>query len=72
MKEFEGVYLVGMVGFAVGVLLGIVLTVIVSTLSHKNYHEVIKTSIGEIILKDGKLYTVYEMQRTPNGDMVAR
>ena len=72
MKEFEGVYLVGMVGFAVGVLLGIVLTVIVSTLSHKNYHEVIKTSIGEIILKDGKLYTVYEMQRTANGDMVAR
>ena len=72
MKEFEGVYLVGMVGFAVGGLLGIVLTVIVSTLSHKNYHEVIKTSIGEIILKDGKLYTVYEMQRTANGDMVAR
>jgi len=72
MKEFEGVYLVGMVGVVVGVLLGIVLTVIVSTLSHKNYHEVIKTSIGEIILKDGKLYTVYEMQRTANGDMVAR
>ena len=68
MKDEHVIYLVGAVGF----LLGIVLTTVVDTLSHKNYHEVIKTSIGEIILKDGKLYTVYEMQRTATGDMVAR
>lgn len=41
-------------------------------ITHRHYHEIIKTSIGEIILKDGKVYTVYEMQRTANGDMVAR
>jgi len=68
MKDEHVIYLVGAVGF----LLGIVLTVIASSMSHKNYHEVIKTSIGDIILKEGKVYTVYEMQRTANGDMVAR
>ena len=68
MKDKHIIYLVGSVGF----LLGIVFTVIASSVSHKNYHEIIKTSIGEIILKDGKVYTVYEMQRTANGDMVAR
>ena len=50
---------------------GLVGFITVATM-HRHYHEIIKTSIGEIILKDGKLYTVYEMQRTANGDMVAR
>ena len=41
-------------------------------ITHRHYHEVIKTNIGEFILKDGKIFTVYEMQRNINGDMVGR
>ena len=55
-----------------GVIFGVVITSSINTVMHKNHHEIIKTSIGEIILRDGKVYTVYEMQRTANGDMVAR
>lgn len=54
--------------FVAGTLLGFTVTACL----HRNYHEIIKTSIGEIILKNGKVYTVYEMQRTANGDMVAK
>jgi len=39
---------------------------------HRHYHEVIKTNIGEFVLRDGKIFTVYEMQRNVAGDMVAR
>lgn len=55
-----------------GFILGVMLTLSIYGVTHKDYHQIIKTSIGEIILKDGKLYTVYEMTRTANGDMVAR
>ena len=55
-----------------GVIFGVVITSSINTVMHENHHEIIKTSIGEIILRDGKVYTVYEMQRTANGDMVAR
>ena len=39
---------------------------------HRHYHEVIKTSIGEFIIHDGKIYSVYEMERNVRGEMVAR
>lgn len=55
-----------------GFILGVVLTLSVYGVTHKDYHQIIKTSIGEIILKDGKLFTVYEMTRTASGEMVAR
>ena len=67
-SEQMQVVLVALAGF----ILGVVLTLSIYGVTHKNHHEIIKTSIGEIILRDGKVYTVYEMQRTPNGDMVAR
>lgn len=67
-SEQTQIALVALAGF----ILGAVLTLSIYGVTHKNYHEVIKTSIGEIILKEGKIYTVYEMQRTVNGDMVAR
>jgi len=54
--------------FVAGALVGFVA---VATM-HRHYHEVIKTNIGEFILKDGKIFTVYEMQRNINGDMVGR
>ena len=54
--------------FAVGALLCFIT---IATM-HRHYHEVIKTSIGEFIIHDGKIYSVYEMQRNVAGDMVAR
>jgi hypothetical protein len=39
---------------------------------HRHYHEVIKTSIGEFIIHDGKIYSVYEMERNVRGEMVTR
>ena len=54
--------------FAAGGLVGFVS---VATM-HRHYHEVIKTNIGEFILRNGKIFSVYEMQRNINGDMVGR
>jgi hypothetical protein len=59
---------VAICSFAVGALL----CFITIAATHRHYHEVIKTSIGEFIIHDGKIYSVYEMQRNVAGDMVAR
>jgi hypothetical protein len=53
---------------AVGILIGSG----VHAFIHRHYQEVIKTTIGEFIIHDGKIYSVYEMQRNVAGDMVAR
>jgi hypothetical protein len=50
---------------------GLVGFVAVETM-HRHYHEVIKTSIGEFIIHDGKIYSVYEMERNIKGEMVTR
>jgi hypothetical protein len=50
---------------------GLVGFITVATM-HRHYHEVIKTSIGEFIIYDGKIYSVYEMERNIKGEMVAR
>lgn len=50
---------------------GLVCFVTVATM-HRHYHEVIKTSIGEFIIHDGKIYSVYEMERNVRGEMVTR
>jgi hypothetical protein len=39
---------------------------------NKHRHTIIKTNIGEFILRDGKLYGVYELSRDNQGNMVAR
>lgn len=39
---------------------------------HRHYHEIIKTNIGEFMLRDGKMYGVYELSRDNQGNMVAR
>jgi hypothetical protein len=39
---------------------------------NKHRHTIIKTNIGEFILRDGKLYGVYELTRDVQGNMVAR
>jgi len=39
---------------------------------NKHRHTIIKTNIGEFILREGKLYGVYELSRDNQGNMVAR
>lgn len=50
--------------------------IVVGTLAgfgyHRHHHEIIKTNIGEFILREGKLYGVYELSRDNQGNMVAR
>jgi len=53
-------------------LAGALLCFLIIAATHRHHYEVIKTNIGEFILKDGKIFTVYEMQRNVAGDMVAR
>lgn len=53
-------------------LAGALLCFIAIATMHRHYHEVIKTTIGEFIIHDGKIFSVYEMQRNINGDMVGR
>ena len=43
-----------------------------SYMDNKHRHTIIKTNIGEFILRDGKLYGVYEMSRDTQGNMVVR
>jgi len=53
-------------------VVGILIGSGVHAFTHRHYQEVIKTTIGEFIIHDGKIYSVYEMQRNVAGDMVVR
>jgi hypothetical protein len=54
--------------FLAGILAG---TLTVCAL-HRHYHEIIKTNIGEFMLRDGKMYGVYELTRDVQGNMVTK
>ena len=67
MKDnFETVMLV--ISFVVGVCGGI----LIDELVHRNDETVIKTKIGEFMIRDQKVYGIYEIQRNAQGDMVVR
>ena len=51
---------------------GCFVAVSVNSVLHRGYYEVTKTNIGEFILRDGKVYGIYEIQRNTNGDMVVK
>ena len=53
-------------------LIGALLCFLIIAATHRHHYEIIKTNIGEFILKDGKIFSVYEMQRNVAGDMVGR
>jgi hypothetical protein len=53
-------------------LIGALLCFITIAATHRHYHEIIKTNIGEFMLRDSKLYGVYELSRDNQGNMVAR
>jgi hypothetical protein len=67
MKDnFETVMLV--ISFVVGMCGGI----LIDELVHRNDETVIKTKIGEFMIRDQKVYGIYEIQRNAQGDMVVR
>ena len=53
-------------------LIGALLCFITIAATHRHHYEIIKTNIGEFVLRDGKLYGVYELSRDNQGNMVAR
>jgi hypothetical protein len=53
-------------------LIGALLCFITIAATHRHHYEIIKTNIGEFVLRDGKIFTVYEMQRNVAGDMVSK
>jgi hypothetical protein len=67
MKDnFETVMLV--ISFVVGMCGGS----LINELVHRNDETVIKTKIGEFMIRDQKVYGIYEIQRNAQGDMVVR
>jgi uncharacterized membrane protein len=61
-------------GWAVAVLLLIALLIaqVTNYVDNKHKQTIIKTNIGEFMLRDGKMYGVYELSRDNQGNMVAR
>jgi hypothetical protein len=53
-------------------LIGAVASTLTIYATHSHYHEIIKTNIGEFMLRDGKVYGVYEMTRDVQGNMVSK
>lgn len=51
---------------------GCFVAVSVSSVLHRGYYEVTKTNIGEFILRDNKVYGIYEISRNQSGDMVVK
>jgi len=53
-------------------LIGALLCFLIIAATHRHHYEIIKTNIGEFVLRDGKIFTVYEMERNVRGEMVTR
>jgi hypothetical protein len=53
-------------------LIGAIASTLTIYATHRHYHEIIKTTIGEFIIHDGRIYSVYEMERNIRGEMVAK
>lgn len=53
-------------------LIGVIASTLTIYVTHRHHYEVIKTTIGEFIIHDGRIYSVYEMERNVRGEMVAK
>ena len=53
-------------------LIGVIASTLTIYATHRHYYEITKTTIGEFIIHDGKIYSVYEMERKIKGEMVTR
>ena len=59
------IIMTGVVGFVLcAVLIGFWVNY-----SYLNCQEVVKTDAGEFIIHDGKIYSVYEMERSSKGEL---
>jgi hypothetical protein len=61
-------------GWVVAGLLFVALVIaqVTNYVDNKHKQTIIKTNIGEFMIRDSKVYGVYEIQRNAQGDMVAR
>jgi hypothetical protein len=53
-------------------LIGAVASTLTIYATHRQYQNIIKTNIGEFMLRDNKVYGVYEMTRDVQGNMVSK
>jgi hypothetical protein len=53
-------------------LIGAIVSTLTIYATHRHYYEITKTTIGEFIIHDGRIYSVYEMERNIRGEMVAK
>ena len=56
---------------AFGFALGVLATSIIGAVIYADYYKVTKLNIGEFIIRDGKMFSVYEIERNKQGDMQA-
>jgi hypothetical protein len=53
-------------------LIALLIAQVTNYVDNKHKQTIIKTNIGEFMLRDGKMYGVYELSRDNQGNMVAR
>ncbi len=53
-------------------LIALVISLVTSYADNRHKQTIIKTNIGEFMLRDGKVYGVYEMTRDVQGNMVSK
>ena len=53
-------------------LIGAIASTLTIYATHRQYQNIIKTNIGEFMLRDNKVYGVYEMTRDVQGNMVSK
>jgi hypothetical protein len=64
--EYKGWVVAGLL------LIALLIAQVTNYVDNKHKQTIIKTNIGEFILREGKLYGVYELSRDNQGNMVAR
>jgi len=53
-------------------LIALVISLVTNYVDNKHKQTIIKTNIGEFMLRDGKMYGVYELTRVVQGNMVTK
>jgi hypothetical protein len=53
-------------------LIALVISLVTNYVDNKHKQTIIKTNIGEFMLRDGKMYGVYELTRDVQGNMVTK
>lgn len=69
MKNKIEIHIVGLIWIILAsALVGVQITIAYS----QDKYSITKTNIGEFILRNGKVYGVYELSRDAHGDLVVR